>query len=255
MNKIVTVITVVYNNVNAIEETVKSILSQNKDLFEFIVIDGKSTDGTLKLLNKYKDYIDIFISEPDYGIYDAMNKGINLASGEYIIFMNSGDTFYNSEVLDSFFNKNTNYKEYEVLFGDTNVVFEKYSSIVKGEYPSLHNAMSFNHQSVFVSTTLLKQNLFDTKYKICADKNFFAAIFKNGVNYLYLPCIVANISAFGFSNSNRVKTLLEVNRIMKAHSLPASNIKLKLIFAYILTFFEKIFGYKFINYLRKLKYE
>ena len=100
MNKLkFTIITVSYNAESCIEGTIKSVLIQSYKNIEYIIIDGGSTDNTLKIINKYKKEIDIIVSEPDQGIYDAMNKGLNLAKGHFVNFLNAGDTFYNNEVL------------------------------------------------------------------------------------------------------------------------------------------------------------
>ena len=100
-NILITIITIVFNDIDNIENTLKSEINQNFKNYEIIIIDGCSIDGTYQLLNNYKNKINKIISEPDLGIYDAMNKGINEASGEWIIFMNSGDCFYNNEVLNN----------------------------------------------------------------------------------------------------------------------------------------------------------
>jgi glycosyltransferase involved in cell wall biosynthesis len=91
-----TVVTIVYNNVRDIERTVLSVLNQTYPNIEYLIIDGSSTDGTLELLKKYEGRLAKLISEKDEGIYDAMNKGLALASGDYILFMNSGDEIYTS---------------------------------------------------------------------------------------------------------------------------------------------------------------
>ena len=96
------IVTVVKNSSNTIEKTIKSVLSQNYKNFEYIIIDGGSNDGTLEIVQKYKDRISKIISENDYGIWDAMNKGINLAEGDIIGFLNSGDIYYQH----TFFNVN-----------------------------------------------------------------------------------------------------------------------------------------------------
>lgn len=251
MEKLITVVTVVYNDVKNITRTVDSVLEQNKDLIEYIVVDGSSNDGTRELLMEYKKDIDILISEPDYGIYDAMNKGIKLASGKYIHFLNSGDYFNNKDVVNSIFADNRSVFKYDVIYGDTKVIFDNYTDIVKGMSPSKNNPMSFGHQSVFVKTDLMRNLLFDTRFKICADKNFFASIYYNQeVNYYYTDSIISDITAIGFSNKNRVNNLLEVKRIRKEYCMDMDFINLHIAKAYVITVLEETLGAKFINWLR-----
>ena len=102
---LISVVTVSYNAVDTIERTILSVLNQTYSDIEYIIIDGGSTDGTVDLIKKYADKITYWVSEPDQGIYDAMNKGIDVATGEWINFMNSGDSFYRQDVLSSLFDK------------------------------------------------------------------------------------------------------------------------------------------------------
>lgn len=99
----ITIITVTFNCKNSIEKTIQNIINQSYKNIEYIIVDGRSTDGTVEIINKYTNNIDIFISEPDNGIYDGMNKGIKLSSGDWIIFMNSGDYFVSLDILDKIF--------------------------------------------------------------------------------------------------------------------------------------------------------
>ena len=94
-----TIITVVYNCADSIEQTIQSVLSQTCPSMEYIIVDGGSTDGTLEIIERYKTSVTKFISKPDKGIYDAMNRGISMAEGQWVNFMNSGDTFTDPSVL------------------------------------------------------------------------------------------------------------------------------------------------------------
>ncbi|WP_370526631.1 glycosyltransferase [Pedobacter sp. HDW13] len=98
-----TVITIVYNNVRDIERTLKSVLNQTYKKIEYIVIDGASTDGTLQVVEQYKNQVSKIVSEPDKGIYDAMNKGLAIATGDYVLFMNSGDELYDQHTVEDVF--------------------------------------------------------------------------------------------------------------------------------------------------------
>lgn len=98
-NCTISIVTVSYNAVDTIEETIQSVLGQDYEAIEYIVVDGGSTDGTVDIIKKYSDKLSYWVSEPDNGVYDAMNKGITVASGQWINFMNSGDCFFSNHVL------------------------------------------------------------------------------------------------------------------------------------------------------------
>lgn len=116
-NPKISVVTVTYNCIGVLEDTLKSVISQEYSNVEYIVIDGKSSDGTLNLIDKYKDHISILVSEPDKGIFDAMNKAIKLVTGDWILFMNAGDTFADDNVLTSVFSNHIE-SNVGVVFGD-----------------------------------------------------------------------------------------------------------------------------------------
>ena len=99
MNPLISIITVVYNSEQFIESTLKSIAAQNSKNFEYIIIDGQSKDATLSIIEKYKSFVDVLISEPDKGLYDAMNKGLQLAKGQFVWFINSGDQLYSENTV------------------------------------------------------------------------------------------------------------------------------------------------------------
>ncbi len=116
---LISVITVVFNGELFLEETIKSVLNQTYDNVEYLIIDGGSTDGTLDIIKRYKNQIDYWVSEPDKGIYDAMNKGIALASGTWLNFMNAGDSFNTSTVLNEIFTDSTQFQNIDFIYSDT----------------------------------------------------------------------------------------------------------------------------------------
>ena len=119
MKPVLSVITIVYNNVRDIERTMLSVLNQTYHAIEYIVIDGASTDGTLDIIKQYKNRITKLISEKDKGIYDAMNKGLAIATGDYVIFMNSGDEFYATDTVAKVF---ASAPDADIYYGETEMI-------------------------------------------------------------------------------------------------------------------------------------
>lgn len=248
---LISVITVVYNNVNGIKETIKSVISQSYKNIEFIVIDGNSSDGTIEVINNYSDNIDKLISDPDKGIYDAMNKGIDLASGDYIIFMNSGDVFFNNNVLSVIFHDR---EDSDVIYGNTCQDFGSYKRILKAARPSDNEPMPFCHQSVFVKSVILKKYKFNLLYKICSDRDLFIRIFNQNVKYKYFDIVISEIEAFGTSNENRIATLKEMKKIYSSYNIQKGvYLNLYLIRGYIISIIEFLLGKEVFNNIRRLK--
>lgn len=168
----ISVITVVYNGESLIERTIQSVLQQTYPHIEYLIIDGASTDGTLEKIRLYKSKIDYFISEPDSGIYDAMNKGLKAATGEYVWFMNAGDTIYNKDTLTTIF-KNT--ADADIYYGDTEEVDVNGKKIRmrRMKYPENLTFKSFKmgmvvcHQSIIIKSE--KTSLYNLKYQISSD--------------------------------------------------------------------------------------
>lgn len=215
-NPQITVVTVCYNAEKEIEATMRSVLNQTYENIEYIIVDGASKDDTLNIINRvasvYKDRQIKIKSEPDKGIYDAMNKAIDMASGEWINFMNAGDLFATSNAVSLMFNDLT--VEASVFFGNT--IHKKGSALklVKGhlnenEFPHA------GHQATFVKASLMKQYHFDTSYKICADFNFLYKLYTLSHAFYYKDVDVSIYDTSGLSSQNRERLYLERCRIKR----------------------------------------
>lgn len=216
--KKISVITVTYNAESTIEETIKSVISQNYSNLEYIIIDGKSTDNTIPVINSYHNVIDYFISEQDNGIYDAMNKGIKIASGECTIFMNAGDKFYNNQVLHSIDSFIKELNSYNVIYGSTKIHYPFGTYIVKpDDINKLTRCMPFCHQSVFVRTELLKQIMFDSNLTIVGDHNLLLKIYKiNNEGFKQYDGVIADYDAQnGISSKQTIKGYSESKSFAK----------------------------------------
>ena len=207
---IISIITVSFNVVNEIEQTILSVINQTYSNIEYIIIDGGSTDGTIDIIKKYSNHISYWISEPDKGIYDAMNKGIEKASGSYINFMNAGDYFYSNNIIAEIAKVNL---KNDIIFGDTVICRNGQMQISKADpfykYKRLRHKMGFVHQSVFVKTCLAKQNLFDLNYKLAADYNMIITLYRKGAIFYYIDLPIAYYDLNGVSSKNRLKHIYE----------------------------------------------
>lgn len=176
---LISIVTVVYNDQDEIEDTIKSVVDQDYENKEYIIVDGGSTDDTLKIIGRYRDQITKVISERDGGIYDAMNKGLELANGEYINFMNSGDRYYENSVLSKLL---VGFNTGLIVFGKSltqfnNLSILRYDSFDKNDSEWYKKRMP-NHQSVFVPINIYKTLSFDTNMKIFADTVFLRRAFE-----------------------------------------------------------------------------
>jgi glycosyltransferase involved in cell wall biosynthesis len=211
---LITVVTVVRNCEKMLEETILSVINQTYNNIEYIIIDGGSTDCTLDIIRKYEDKIDYWISEPDDGVYYAMNKGIDLATGDWLNFMNSGDSFYSKTVLQNVFE--TESMDADIIYGDTLRIYY-FGPFIEKARPindSMKKRMPFIHQSSFVKTKLMKKCKFDETYRICGDRQFFCDCYANNKKFIYYPLIIAVYdSKYGISSNNYLLVEYELARI------------------------------------------
>lgn len=204
----ISVITVSLNMADTIERTIKSVISQECDELEYIVIDGGSDDGTVDIIHKYEDYISYWCSESDNGIYDAMNKGLTVATGDIVAFLNSDDWYEENalKTVTAQFDEET-----DVLCGQVKA-YKKGQLI--GIEPNrkipceeLFMGMCYCHQAIFTRRQVFEQyGYFDTRYMIAADYDWFLKLYVNGIRIKAVDVILANYNKAGISNQ-RLQTV------------------------------------------------
>ena len=201
MPPLISVVTICYNAKNDLEKTILSVLSQTYQDIEYIIIDGGSTDGTVDIIHKYSERLFYWISEPDKGIYDAMNKGMDRATGSWINFMNAGDTFCDNEVIKNIFGYN-DLSDYSVIYGDCYVSkLNQLQYLKASSMKKVHVQMPFCHQSSFIRKTRLR---FSIDLKIAADYQMIYEYYRmNGISsFLYISKPMSVFDATGISTTN-----------------------------------------------------
>jgi len=214
MNKeiCITVVTICYNSEKYIEETILSVINQSYSNFEYIVIDGGSTDGTIGIIKKFESNIDSWISEKDNGISDAFNKGISLSHGEWIIFINSGDKFASDSVLEIVYPQLVENKTSDIICGKIDL-YRSDGSKIKS-YGGVYNRKQFEientvpHQAIFHSKDyFLKYGLFDENYKYAMDYELMLR--KNNIHIYFIDTVISIMLAGGKSQSNLRSVCIE----------------------------------------------
>lgn len=200
---LITVVTVCRNVAAELLKTARSVAEQDFDDFEYIVVDGASTDDTPELLASGATKATHWVSEPDGGIYDAMNKGAQLAQGEWVIFMNAGDTFASHCVLSRIAPRLMQ-TEATVVYGDVVKTDRAGMPVVKvAEEPRNHHRMFFCHQSAFTLREAIVNHPFDTRHKLSADFKFFKTLLREGHEFEHVGFPVAVFDTAGVSNRRR----------------------------------------------------
>lgn len=211
------VITINYNNRDGLRRTIESVVQQKSTDKEFIVIDGGSTDGSTEVIRQYADQIDYWVSERDRGIYHAMNKGVAQAHGDYCIFMNSGDWFYDRDVLERV---NIASPTEDVVVGKVSIDDENHiiSPPPHGDLTMYHlYSGSIPHQGSFIRTSLLRKYPYDESLKISSDWKFFVqTLILEHCSIRYLDEFVARYNTEGLSSSNPKLMRQEKEEVMSA---------------------------------------
>jgi len=214
---LITIITVVFNGKRYLEETIKSVLNQTYDNVEYIIIDGGSTDGTLEIIQKYENAIDYWISEPDNGIYDAMNKGIILSSGEIIGILNSDD-WYEDNTLEIVAREFYNNKSVELVHGamkrwDENGLIHSIYGNKKGK--DIFWA-PFNHPTCFFRKRVYKKiGLFDCRFPTAADYDLMLRFKRLNLESIYVDNVFTNFRMIGATSQLLIFPLSQIWKILK----------------------------------------
>lgn len=187
------IVTVSFNTYDIIEATIRSVIGQDYRNIEYIIIDGGSTDNTQEIIEQYREHISYFVSEPDGGIFFGMNKGIDAATGDWLLFMNAGDVFSDSRVVSDIASFIAGHPESDVVFGNSKQVFEYGEFEVKPNVTNLNSRMSISHQASFVKVEMLRLHKFDTRYRWAADFEQLSFFYLNGYKFRYCDRLVATV--------------------------------------------------------------
>jgi glycosyltransferase involved in cell wall biosynthesis len=214
------VITIVYNNVRDIERTMLSVLGQTYINIEYIIVDGLSNDGTLDVINRYRERISKVIREKDNGIYDAMNKGLAIATGDYVMFMNSGDEFYDADSVAAVF---ASAEDADIYYGETEMMDDsgqnlgqrRHRAPVAFTWRSFKYGMSISHQAIYVRRSLAEP--YDSRYQLSADIDWVIRAAKKAKKIVNVHRYVAKYLVGGMSKKKHRQSLEERFDIMKRY--------------------------------------
>lgn len=204
---LVTVITVVFNGIRGLEQTIQSVVGQTYNNIEYIIIDGGSTDGTIDVIKKYENKIHYWVSESDAGIYDAMNKGVRLSSGDYIGIIGAGDWYEEdaiASVIDAITRTNAKvvYGDVEIVDAETNYSYRRHSRCEL--MPKTMSSIS--HPSIFVARSIYLGRPFDTQFRIAADYDLFLGLYVGGYRFEHSGGMTVHVLTGGVSSSLRTQT-------------------------------------------------
>lgn len=209
----VSIITISYNNLEGLKDTYRSIRQQTFCDYEWIVVDGGSTDGTKEFLEEHDKEIVWWCSEPDKGVYNAQNKGTSHARGEYCIYMNSGDSFYAADVLDKIFERET---DADIVYGNWMLVFEDGKTRL-GQAPKTADLAYFFdnnmcHQSMLIKTQVVMDRPYDESFRIYADWEEWLSLYMQGKTFERRDIIVCNFIVGGISTGDDAPASLKAER-------------------------------------------
>lgn len=217
------IITVTYNAGRLLEDTIQSVITQTYHRIEYIIIDGASTDNTLQVIEKYRNHIHRLVSEPDKGLYDAMNKGMELATGDYLCFLNAGDSFHADDTLLLMVNSTRSSELPDIMYGQTAIVDEqrhfvrmrRLSAPEKLTWKSFRKGMLVCHQAFFAKTSIAVP--YDLSYRFSADFDWCIRIMKQSKTIHNTRLTLVDYLDEGMTTENRKASLKERFRIMVKH--------------------------------------
>lgn len=222
---LISIITVVFNGVSLLQETMRSVWNQAYDNIEYIVVDGASTDGTVELLKNAEGRIDLWVSEPDKGIYDAMNKGLAFARGEYVWFLNAGDTAASPDLLKEIFSRHGNSSDF--YYGSTQLVHED-GRLGKVVHPpavlrlrDMYRGMAVSHQSIILRRGFAFQ--YSLEYRLISDQKWVVDAMKAGAIGVNVTTTISNYLLGGISDIHAIKCMSEKIAYLK-HSTTFSEL-------------------------------
>jgi glycosyltransferase involved in cell wall biosynthesis len=224
----ITIVTVCFNEESNIARTVESVLNQTSSDFEYIICDGASKDKTVEIAKSYSDAFMkkgikyIVNSEKDKGIYDGMNKGIDLASEQYIYFLNAGDWFCSNDIIEKVSDAAEKNGFPDVIYGNVYGVERTVVNLFKSSDDDLEHHM-ICHQGISVSTVLMKEKKFDLNYRIAADYKFVLGLKREGKMFFGIDLVVAYFSLDGVSTKNIEARYLEHAAIQELYGIPVDN--------------------------------
>ncbi len=206
------IITVNFNDSKGLERTINSVISQSFRDYEFIVIDGGSADESVEIIKQYEQYIDYWVSEPDGGIYPGMNKGLRQAKGEYVNFMNGGDCYHSTDVLEKIFSLDT---EADIITG--NHAENGLRNVGRSGVTMLDlYKWAIDHQASFIRREVAQRHPYDEKYRIVSDWKFFIeALILDNCSFYYTDTIVVDVDMEGISNTNFELDRKEREQVLK----------------------------------------
>lgn len=215
--KKVSIITVNLNNFEGLTRTMESVLSQTYTDYEYVIVDGGSTDGSREFIEKHADRLSYWCSEPDGGIYNAMNKAVTKATGEYVCFMNSGDSLYSNTTLEDIFSQE---QKADILFGDVyrSKNGEKLSIRTFPKHITTEQMFKggITHQAIFSRRTLHIEHPYDERYKMIADWFFLIHRLLDGCEFKHVGRIVCCFDITGYSCTTRTKNDIHEQQFYKA---------------------------------------
>ena len=249
----ISIVIVHFNDQQGFVKTIDSISDQNYENLELIVIDGASTDGSIDYIKRQKDKLDILVSEPDQGIYDAMNKGMSLATGDWLCFLNAGDGFADSQVISNLLSHGLNEP---VIFGQSITYFGTIEKLRYADFgfsnPEWYLTKMPNHQAVFIAREIYISKQFDTQFKVISDTIFLREVFSK-YSYQYVPIVISRFELGGVSNyygsfKNYQKVSREYQNLYNDRLMPVKHL-----FKYILQKFlsKRFYHLIYIKYLLK----